>query len=325
MRAARCPGPVVDDLVTELRDLVELVPGPATGPKGRALVDRRPARSPRRGARAAADSRRTTCAWRWRRPARASARSTGCADVWRGGQPLWATVLSPFWDDAVPAAGRRRGAAAPHRATRQSTGGLTLVAAVDPFTGTVQAPPSLASQAGPRSCAFDPPDAELRSLHAKLLLVESDEWLAALIGSSNATEAGYGLNADHGHHELNLWLGCPASSKTAKHLRSLARIGEPIDSTTTRWEPVAGRGRADGARASRSASCSCIIDAATPPRVLLDLDPERLPASWGVRTPAGHELLTADELARRRLRRSPCRRPARRGCCPAYLLVRWDG
>ena len=68
-------------------------------------------------------------------------------DVWRGGQPLWATVLSPFWDDAVPApaveAVRRRLTGRPASRRR-----MTFVAAVDPFTGTVQAPASLAAQAG---------------------------------------------------------------------------------------------------------------------------------------------------------------------------------
>ena len=86
--------------------------------------------------------------------------------------------------------------------------------------------------------AFDPPDQELRGLHAKLVLVESDDWLAALIGSSNATEAGLGLHPRRGHHELNLWLGCPAGSKTAKHLRALARVGEQIDLDDERWEPL---------------------------------------------------------------------------------------
>lgn len=76
--------------------------------------------------------------------------------------------------------------------------------------------------------AFEPPDSELRSLHAKLLLIESDEWLAALIGSSNATEAGFGLDGRRGHHELNVWLGCSADSRTARHLRTLAGAGNHI-------------------------------------------------------------------------------------------------
>ena len=34
----RIPGPVIDELVAEIRHLVELAPGPASGPKGRALA-----------------------------------------------------------------------------------------------------------------------------------------------------------------------------------------------------------------------------------------------------------------------------------------------
>ncbi len=50
---------------------------------------------------------------------------------------------------------------------------------------------------------------------------------------------GFGLHPVQGHHELNLWLGCPANSKTAKRLRELTRAGMPIDLDDERWDPVA--------------------------------------------------------------------------------------
>jgi hypothetical protein len=101
---------------------------------------------------------------------------------------------------------------------------MTLLVGVHPVTG-VQAPSSLAAQPDTDIVAFEAPDAdkELRGLHAKVLLFESDDWIAAMIGSSNATTAGYGLNHRHGHHELNLWIGCPSGSRAAKQLCSLAR------------------------------------------------------------------------------------------------------
>lgn len=315
----RVPGPVVDELVAELRHLVELAPG-RSEPKARALgtvellADRVAALGlPRMG------SAHLRLAVAPARPGTSPLDRLGA--VWRGGQPLWATVLSPFWDDAVPApavdAVRRRLTGRP--ASRRWT---TFVAAVDPFTGTVQAPASLAGLAGSEVVAFDPPDDELRGLHAKLLLVESDDWLAALIGSSNATEAGLGLHPRRGHHELNLWVGCPAGSKTAKHLRGLARLGEAIDLDDEQWDALPDEDEPT-APVLPAGFVLCTIDASTPPRVLLELDPGALPAVWRVRSPAGRELLTADGWrGARSPRSSAVDLPAE--ALPAYLLVRWE-
>ena len=317
----RMPGPVIDELVAELRHLVELAPGPASGPKGRALaiVELLAARVealglPRTGD---ADLRLAVA------PARPGTSPLDrLGDVWRGGQPLGATVLSPFWDDAVPAPAVEavRGRLTGRPASRRWN---DLVAAVDPFTGMVQAPASLAAQAGSRVTAFDPPDPEqLRSLHAKLVIVESDDWLAALIGSSNATEAGLGLDPRRGHHELNLWLGCPAGSKTAKHLRALARGGEQIDLDDQRWEPLPDEDEPTTPLLP-AGFVRCTIDAATPPRLLLELDPRSLPASWLVRSPAGRKLLTADSWrATGSPRSAAVDLPDE--ALPSYLLVCWD-
>lgn len=87
------PRQILDDLVSELRRLAELVPGPASGPKGRAmgtidLLARRVAaldlpRAPARDLRlAVAPARPGLCPL------------DRLGDVWRGAQPLSATVLS---------------------------------------------------------------------------------------------------------------------------------------------------------------------------------------------------------------------------------------
>ena len=316
----RMPRPFIDELVAELRHLVELAPGPASGPKGRAFatVELLAARVEALGLpRTGAANLRLAVA-----PARPGTTPFDrLGDVWRGGQPLRATVLSPFWDDAVPApaveAVRRCLTGRP--ASRRW---MTFVTAVDPFTGTVQAPASLAAQAGADVTVFDPPDPELRALHAKLMLVESDDWLAALIGSSNATEAGLGLHPHHGHHELNLWLGCPAGSKTAEHLRALARVGEQIDLDDWQWEPLTDEDEPTTPLLP-AGFLRCTVDASTPPRLLLEFDPRSLPASWQVRSPAGRELLTADGWRAAGSPRSPAvDLPGE--ALPSYLLVRWD-
>lgn len=312
--------PVLGNLVAELRELVGLVPGPATGPKRRALatVDLLATRVDTLDLpRAAGRDLRLAVA-----PARPGVSPLDrLPDVWRGGQPLWATVLSPFWDDRVPApatdAVRRHLTGRPAGRRR-----MTLIAAVDPFTGTVQAPKSLAFQHGAEVVAFDPPDAELRSLHAKLLLIESDDWLAALIGSSNATESGYGLNSQRGHHELNLWIGCPARSRTAKHLRSLARAAGKIELVDDRWEPMPDEDEPT-APVLPLGFVTCTIDAKVPARTLFVFDPGALPASWRVRTPAGHGVLTSDGW---RAAGSPLHLAVGLPdeVLPAYLLVQWD-
>ena len=204
-------------------------PAPPQAPKGRALATVDLLADSRRCARTAPDERGATCDSRWHPHGPGVSPLDRLDDVWRGGQPLWATVLSPFWDDTVPApaveAVRRRLTGRP-----ASSRWMTLVVAVDPVhrhrAGTgrrwrhePEASVTLSTHRTPSYAPCTP----------SCLLIESDDWLAALIGSSNATEAGMGLNADHGHHELNLWIGCPAGSKTAKHLRSLAQIGEAID------------------------------------------------------------------------------------------------
>jgi hypothetical protein len=230
-------------------------------------------------------------------------------------------VLSPFWDDEVPApaieAVRRCLTGRPASLRK-----ITLVVAVDPFTGTVQSPPSLALQGRAEVLAFEPPDEELRSLHAKLLLIETDDWLAALIGSSNATGAGFGLDPHSGHHELNLWLGCPARSPAAKHLRSLVRAGEEIELNEDRWEPMPDEDEPT-APVLPLGFVTCNIDARKPAHALLDFDPKALPVSWRVLTPAGREILTAEQWrAGGSPRHDAVELPDE--TLPAYLLVQWD-
>jgi hypothetical protein len=229
----RVPRPVLDDLVHELRLLVGLIPGPSagSGPKARAsdTVDRL--------AKRIDDLSLPSSHSGDVRIAVAAARpGTNPLDrlqmVWRGVKPLSATVVSPYWDSPVPAPAIE---AIQQRLTGRPAGDrkMTLVVASDPYTGAVQAPPSLVASVGSglqmSVNAFDQPDKEPRRLHAKLIIFESPNGLAALVGSSNATENGLGLHPNRGHHELNIWLGCPADSMVAKRLRALACVGRAID------------------------------------------------------------------------------------------------
>lgn len=97
------PKHFLDQVVTELRRLTSLASGPSSGPKGRALViiDLLATRIEGLGApRAGRRDLRLALA-----PARPGVSPLDrLADVWRGGRPLRATWLSPFWDDHVPSA-----------------------------------------------------------------------------------------------------------------------------------------------------------------------------------------------------------------------------
>lgn len=285
------PRPVLDDFRVELERLVALAPGPAaSGPKKRALdtlrllagriaeLDLPPG-----------DTGQVHLALAAARP------GVNPLDqltrVWRGPQPLHATVVSPFWGDdssngAIAAISSLRTGRPVNR--RQ----LRLLAAVDPHTGIVQAPPRLAGHTDARLFAYEPTGTEPRRLHAKLILLESDSWVAAMVGSSNATAAGLGLNAGFGHHELNVWIGCPADSTEAKRLRVLARRGQPLHPDDHVWDVVPDEDEATTLPLPLGFE-SCLVEPGTPNRVHLGVVATKLPAEWTVRDPAGHKLLDA--------------------------------
>ena len=101
--------------------------------------------------------------------------------------------------------------------------------------------------------------------------------------------------------------------------------GEPIELRRRAWEPVARRGRADGARSFRSASSAA---SSTRRRRLgrsSTLDPSDCRRHGRCGRRPGTRCSTADDVAGRRLaavsRSSTC--PTR--CLPPYCVVRWDG
>ncbi|OYD71386.1 hypothetical protein [Rhodococcus sp. OK302] len=147
-------------------------------------------------------------------------------DVWHGPNPTRALQLSPFWDSepdttqavasiltGLPKSSRRHDAAT-----------------VPGYDGTLALPPYLRDLAGTYLLA--PLDTEVRALHAKCLLLASDTWIAALIGSSNHTAAGLGLSAQP-HRELNVWLGAPIRSSEGRALASLIVLGDVIELSDT--------------------------------------------------------------------------------------------
>jgi hypothetical protein len=284
------PAPFVDSLSDELRRLVGLVPGADIGAKSRAqkTLDLLEARTAALGlpARNPTDLRLAIAA---ARPG--TTPLDGFQQVWRGTQPLRATVLSPFWDQTTPspALAAIRKCLTGRPADRHHTTVL-----VDVQGGQAHAPVSFLNEPDTSVLCFEPPDVEPRSLHAKVLLLESDEWLATMIGSSNATEAGLGLNPHHGHHELGVWIGCPANSKVAKQLRALVPAGDDLDSEVLEWEPLPDEEFPTTPVLHAGFLC-CTVRAGVDPVAVIELVADALPDDWEIRLPAGRTILTASD------------------------------
>ncbi|WP_292931397.1 hypothetical protein [Noviherbaspirillum sp.] len=153
--------------------------------------------------------------------------------VWRGAQPLCAIHLSPFWDSKDQTAltatrklltGRPADERSQHVAVVLGPRGQTsfshhLASAVD----TVQQLKEL--------------DKEVRTLHAKCLLIKSKEWVAALVGSSNHTKSGLGLTQHGRHREMNVWFGAPCNTKEGKALLDLIQLGKNVPADAEEVEP----------------------------------------------------------------------------------------
>ncbi|MFC7247613.1 hypothetical protein ACFQO7_34555 [Catellatospora aurea] len=315
------PRQVCDDLIAELRRIVALAAGPEqTGPKARALrtlglladrVNRLDlplhATGPMR--LAVAPSRPGTSPL------------VRLADVWQGAQPLRATILSPFWDDGRPAASVAAVAQllTGRPAERRE---LTLLVGIDPHRGTLQGPAALAEQPRARIASYTPRGDEPRRLHAKLILVESDDWVAAMVGSSNATTPGLGLHPRIGHHELNLWIGCPATGGDAKALRALAGTGTPVELDEQEWETVPDEDEPAGPQLPLG-FVDCLIEPGAPARAVLTLDPSSLPATWEIRHPTGRAVLDSTRWHPGAVAaQTGVELPA--GPLPAYVLVHWS-
>jgi hypothetical protein len=288
---SRIPRPLANALVDELRRLVELVPGEGTGPKQRAsaTLDLLAGRMgsldlPATGGR---DLRVAVA------PARPGTSPLDRLDqVWDGAKPLRATALSPFWDDVAdpPALTAIHGHLTGRPASDRR---LSLIVAADPYSAVPQAPAALFDHAD-SVARFVPAGTEPRRLHAKLLMFESDAWTAAMIGSSNITEAGLGLHPRHGHHELNLWIGCPKKSETATHIRSLIKGVAHVDGPANVEDPECDEDEPTVPSLPIGFG-SCVIEPGEVHRVRLTFAPDELPTSWRVMTPDGQSLLDHDE------------------------------
>jgi len=240
--------------------------------------------------------------------------------AWNGPQPLWATHLSPFWDSndttalrAVrklltgrPANKRSQHVAVVTGPQGQTSFSRTLADVVD----SVQ--------------ELKPLDQELRTLHAKCLLIESDEWVAALVGSSNHTRAGLGLSTRR-HREVNVWLAAKRDSKEGKTLLDLIQLGRIVPHDAKEIMP------SDEDEADLPSLPVCFglcqvtrLDHDAPWVLRLGITADGMPPEWSVSLTGDHPLLTRrqwEDLG------SPATTtvPIDQQALPMYVVVGWDG
>lgn len=165
--------------------------------------------------------------------------------VWKGAQPLCATHLSPFWDS-----NDRKALIATNKLLtgRPANKRKQRVGVVLNPSGQTSFSQYLASYENVDNSVYQlkEVDQEIRTLHAKCLLIESDEWVAALVGSSNHTKSGLGLNeAKRGpiltqprrHREMNVWIGASRKGKAGRALLDLIPLGKKVTADTAEVDP----------------------------------------------------------------------------------------
>lgn len=154
-------------------------------------------------------------------------------DVWNGPKPLLATHLSPFWDSEDQTVLKETRKLLTGKPSNQRSQKVAVV--LDP-KGQTSFSEHL-SEIVDRVQQLKVDDTEIRLLHAKCLLIESNEWVAALVGSSNHTKAGLGVATNRRHREMNVWIGASKNSKEGKALLNLIQLGKDIPVNTECVEP----------------------------------------------------------------------------------------
>ena len=144
-------------------------------------------------------------------------------------------------------------------------------------------------------------DGETRPLHAKMLSLENSDWQLLMIGSSNFTTGGLGLQAHRANLEANLVYRCWKSHPNFRQLShvwpSLTDDAIDPDSADVVWDP---QSEAEGEDASGSVLPQGFVEAlfraGASPQLVLVLA-KNLPASWTILTVDGEGVVSSDACA----------------------------
>ena len=218
--------------------------------------------------------------------------------AWRGGPARRATILSPFFDKAGEGAALN---ALTEVMAKRGPAEVRFAIPVEAIEErTVVRLPEFFDRALPRRIGREvrsfltPEETEARRLHAKALVFESDSWAAALVGSSNFTTPGLAPSGN-GNLEVNIVIGAPARSRSARVIRELITIGEPIDLVGAEWEPLPDDSADVGASLPLGFT-ELLLEPGEHPKLLFRFNPSRLPREWFVMDPrSGTQMLTHAE------------------------------
>jgi hypothetical protein len=249
----------------------------------------------------------------------------------RGPRPRRLVAMSPFWDQ------EDKGSADAVRALTRLVA-LTGPAAVDLLVpletgsaGTIaQAPSDLAQrtsrkgvEAGLRGISGETTDGvmEWRRLHAKALLLESESSIILMIGSSNMTSAGLGLNPRAGHFELNVGYVLPRSNKMDRKVQELLPTSTQLDDSIT-FAVMSDVEDEPTSPPLPSGFVSALLDYQESKwSVVMNFDSEKLPSVWAVRVGTTQTPITTS------LDGPPqgvIRIPLHSEALPQSLLVEWQ-
>jgi hypothetical protein len=227
------------------------------------------------------------------------------SQVWPGGSPPRAAkVLSPFFDATSNSSEVISGLAGVMAKRRPREMVFYFTAEDLPEGRTrVLAPLELVRAAGEladvKVCEVPPEQVgEIRPLHAKMLSLSNDEWRLFLVGSSNFTRPGYGLNDSAANLEANLAYIARGRDDEAKALEQVwPEVGRDLDVNDSGllWEPTFEKeGEEATAVALPSAFREALYDAGGgAPRLIITFG-VGLPTRWRIKVPHGDEVISSD-------------------------------
>jgi hypothetical protein len=233
--------------------------------------------------------------------------------------------MSPYFDvtDGPSRAAERLAAVLAKREA-----GVDFVVPVERLSETefARVPPALLEALPDRleAAVFDvkqPDEAEPRSLHGKLVLLESDGWTAALVGSSNFSAPGLGLDGS-GNVEIGIAIGSPTGDDVSRALSRLALVGERVDLNDETTELEAVEDPEQKVPPIPSGFVQVLGEPGPPARLEIELNAHGLPAEWWMRTPDDSAILD-HELWVRQGRKALTAVDAPAGDLPFNVAIEW--
>lgn len=260
----------------------------------------------------------------------------GWRRVWAMALPTTATIISPFWDKDPTRVLR----AVASQLTGRPASDRSIVIAVDPVAPGIDMAAvegallgvnvSFKEWTAPAETDAtddgDPTDSAARStvsrrLHGKCIVLESRDWIAALVGSSNATSPGLGMAGAASNTEFNLWFGARRDSDAGKALVGLTRLGRSVRPEDAGPPPDDQLDDVRGMAEIPVWISACQVLGTTPATLSIDLDVATVPLLWHISLPGGARVASSDEEA-------PREDPSRvvvevDDILPAFVEVRW--